>query len=231
MAAAAELSQLRNTIPYMHQVMNENTSLKMERGALLHELHLKNQDTTEVARLRAEVQALKAQLARPHCADVGVQFVCAPQGVDNSTQTHFTNNSVAVGVQTSPAAVPCTHSTTQTSPPRSKSVGVQSAVKTVQAACQTDAFACPEPQGPPSQMTLNCHAWMQKLWLLCTTVLPNLKPGYVQAGVMCSVVTRLVQTVCVCATLCAAAALLVRVHAIFVCDRREDVGHFVPVVG
>lgn len=191
MAAAAELHHYRNSIPFVNHVMSENTALKMERGALLHELHLKNQDTTEVAQLRAEVQALKAQLARPHCADVGVQYVCAPQGVDNSTQTHFTK-SVAVGVQASPVAVVHAHSTTQTSAPRSKSVGVQSAVKTVQAACQTDAFACPEPQGPPSEMTVNCHAWMQKLWLLCTTVLPNLKPGYVQAGVMCTVVTRLV---------------------------------------
>lgn len=175
-AAAAELNHLRNSIPYMHHVMSENTSLKMERGALLHELHLKNQDTTEVAALRAEVAALRAQLARPHCLDVGVQFVAAPQGVENSTQTLFTQSTgVSVGVQASAAAV--AHSTTQTSAPRSKSVGVQSAVKTAQAGCQTDAFACPEPEGPPSEVTLNCHAWMQKLFLLCTTALHTLKPG------------------------------------------------------
>ena len=175
MAAAAELNHLRNSIPYMHQVMHENTSLKMERGALLHELHLKNQDSTEVAALRAEVAALRAQLTRPQCVDVGVQFVRAPQGVDNSTHTE------GVGVQATPAPAVAADSSTQTSPPRSRSVGVQSVAKTVHAECQTDAFTCPEPQAPSTELTANCSAWMQKLWLLCTTVVPNLKPGWVQS--------------------------------------------------
>ena len=177
-AVATELNMLRSSFPQMqhmlHVLEEENTSLKMERGAYLHELHLKNQDCSTVAKLRAEVAELKKLLRVPACESVGTQFTSTACVGENSTQTSIVEMR-AMSVQT--CETPCSDIEVQTTATKTRPVAIQTHVSKAEAGSQTDALSCPEPYVPPEENVVNGHAWLQKLWLLCTTVIPNLKPG------------------------------------------------------
>ncbi len=136
-AMQAELQMLRSLLPQMHmktqELQRENLAMRMERGSLMHELHLVQQKTHRVM-------------------------------VDASVQTE------------SAAALQCG---TQTERIRHKSVGVQSSPKFKETGSQTAAFALPETETCIPKDTTTREPCLQKLWLLCTTVLQTPKPGYV----------------------------------------------------
>jgi len=136
-AMAAELQMLRSLLPQMHmktqELERENLAMRMERGSLLHELHLVQQKTHRVM-------------------------------VDASVQTE------------SAATLQCG---TQTERTRHKSVGVQSSPKHKETESQTVAFALPETETSIPKDTETREPCLQKLWLLCTTVLQPPKPGCV----------------------------------------------------